>query len=949
MKKKSRYIITLVLAVILSLCAGFVACSSGGVDVKRPNKLVFDGDPSKSEGSMPIDLDATGLFNKVKGIDEVENGVLMPDFYSGLSGEPVTDRGAKIVASATGAETVYTRVVNLKNLKDDVINMEVIYDSVYDMKLVSVSLIDIYDSSNEITVSWKRHPNLVQPYSYMLVSVNGSEGVGRDNETGSGKVRSEYGSLVWTCGLNGGLDKDYPDAHNFPHVPLNFSFDYETQQIRSRIQQDGGAWTVLDLDDDLGSASFNGFRTGEVYVKIVFSEIVKKGAVTVRSIAGNVTDDTEKTSVPQNNVKLDMDLDYFYNALPNGAVGYDFPLPVPVASDYIQGETAVGAEIYKGGEKLEGLISDGIFKPKSAGDYKLVFYSSDVNGLRSEKVFDVKINDAPERIEIAAEYDSATFLHNRYGKLPVFTADGGNGKLTFQTEYYYNGNKVEADLAGKIFLSDLGTVKTVAKVIDYIGSSAEKTIELQVIAGQEILLKSGISNSFMAGKKIVLPDFTAIDYTRTAGESGYEMLRSIYADGVKLSDSREYTVPENKRSVTIEYRGENADHVVKKTFEVSIISPADSGSLSGFFTSENCFVKDGAYGINLKSSAEKNSVKFPYFISTEFMAIDLETVIDKCFYDYIQLSMTDSLNPEIKAVIRIVKDNAGYVVATKDGNGKFKTSAFVNKALAERQVLSYYYENSSRTIMDGIFNNVITIDYCENGDAFNGFSSNAVSLEISFGQTLGMYSELLIKKIGNQDFSVGSYEFGDMIAPELSFSAEIKNDRVREGETRVIPAAYGYDVLTGCADITVSLRSPSGNYLFENLPATEERTVTFTEYGAYSVIYVAYDEYFNKAESYYTFNVTDVTPPELKVDGSIGSSYKAGEKIKIPGFSAKDNYTEADKLVVYCMVYMPNLEMRYLAPGEEFVFGMLGHYEFVFVARDATYNVSRITYETEIG
>ena len=99
----------------------------------------------------------------------------------------------------------------------------------------------------------------------------------------------------------------------------------------------------------------------------------------------------------------------------------------------------------------------------------------------------------------------------------------------------------------------------------------------------------------------------------------------------------------------------------------------------------------------------------------------------------------------------------------------------------------------------------------------------------------------------------------------------------------------------------------------------------------------------------HTFNVTDVTPPELKVDGSIGSSYKAGEKIKIPGFSAKDNYTEADKLVVYCMVYMPNLEMRYLAPGEEFVFGMLGHYEFVFVARDATYNVSRITYETEIG
>ena len=947
MIKVKRWLIFMLFSVFMLFTFFAYACGKDAnlSDIKKPAVLEFSNELATESNTMQITLDDTGLFNKVKGIESVTSGIIMPQIFAGREQRTVVEKGVRVVANASGAELLYTKVVDLKTLTDDLICFEVLCNEELEMKKIEVLITDIYDVNNKITIQWWRHPNLAQQISYMLVTVNNNVALGRDNETDTDKLREEYGSIVWDCGFNEKLDNQ-----GFEHQAFNLKYDYNTNQIFSRIEMDGSEYMVLDCDDEeLGSAAFNGFTTGEVYVSIKFTDIVKKGGVAIHKLGGEVLESSDKTTVAANNIKVKIDRDYFDNNLPAGAVNYIYKIPEPITTDYLQGNMDVKTEIFLNGKLLNCDIVNNSFTPTVAGAYKIVYSAKDVNDLMSKREFDVTINENPLPIIIEKIIDQDNFLITTNAKLPVFIVSGGSGKLSTSVEYFYNNDKVDSDPTGKLFLFQKGTVKTVLTVTDYIGQIKVDETVLNVLPRQQLVYEGKLF-AVKAGNTVTVPDFEAIDFTLDENEIGYYMNKKIYIDGELLDDSRTFIVPTDRTVLNVKYVGENSLNSISENYTINIIAPEQSGNVLKYFINKNFMIKQVDTGISLKTNSAENSLSLPYSVSTELLSFKFESVKDRCFYDYIEIRLEDYRDSSISVSIRIKKAEGGYVFCLQDENGDFtRESDLIKKNLNEQNSIIFYYDRASRALLGTNYQKIIDVVYCENSDYFVGFTSGGAFVGLSIATKQGYYSEVLLNCIGNQVFTRPSYEYGDLFGPEITFFGDIINCKAERGETKLIPSAAAFDILQGISQVYVSLKSPNGDYLINNVLADRDYYVNLELYGNYSVLYKTKDSEFNYTERVFFVNVSDMQAPVISINGEYKENYRSGEKMTIYDYTVQDNLDNEEKINVSIIVYTPSMQTYFVKVGDEVVLNELGQYDIIYVATDSSSNITRIHNSLVVG
>ena len=882
---------------------------------------------------VKVNFSHGNTFTAIKDINAITSYAKMPEVQNIGNG-----RGVEIFANTSGAVAAYNEIIDLSKLtKDvDIINFEPVSSAASMISAVTVNMIDVYDSSNVVSVYW-RDAGGDNRESYVTIQYGNINGA-IANETYSSlykHYREGYGAVAWWTSFR--ADK-HPGSNVF-----NFSVDYQNRQIWSNFAIDGN-YMLLDLDDinEVGEANaWHGFTTGEIYLTIEFTTVdIMNSSLVISEIAGKALG-TVSCDMPEENDVLAFDYDNtLIDNMPAGAVGYKYEIPQPYLQSAVRDHFDVDIKLEKGGVDYTDKIADGIFTPTETGDYTVTYTFNDVYGREINKAIFFTVNDKPTEITIE-KVNSPEVRLNKYYTLPSFDIGGGaGGAVDTQMKVYYNGTETAPDAANKIYLDKEGTLKIVLTVTDCIGYVKTAEFETDITMEDPLFIVNGIPVSVRQGETVVFPDFTAIDLAVDEGEEGYLMTRTIKVDGVALTD-RTYVVPAGKDYITVRFiAGEGTPREVSESYDIPVLKPE---ALSDYF-----IVEEG----NVETSVETNGTLFQISGGGRFTYAEplvAEGLLVKFGLSstagYADFIFEDYENSDIRVFIRLKSalNAAGEKVCNAQINGQGPEYTIGGTFGDLTRLTALMIGNVKKQFQNESGGRITDIVYCENGDVFNGFASGLVRLSVYIpdGDT-----QLLVTNISNQVFYASAYLYGDIQGPVIKYAEPIKDGSVAPGTVLVIPAATAHDVLQGGGNVKVSVQC-NGEYIFRDQPISQSREVLIDTIGFYVVTYTAMDSLSNSSTAVYNIRCLDLEAPSVTIQGTVDSTYKVGKTLVVPAATVSDNYYAGADITK--LVYIQyDLDRKILNEGDSYEFEREGTYKLVYWVADREYNVSRVEYEITV-
>lgn len=894
----------------------------------------------KGKASESAAAGYAALFGSGKNVWETQSG------YTALDSWKDKRDGVRISVNGSGSYFYRTDIIDLNKLNKNVPLLSFYAERSENSSFTSmrIVLIDADDASNQIAVQIKYEPTAAT-FCYMVAEF-GEYALGINNQydtTGYGKVREYYGTLLTKSSFTGANDI----------YPFNFSYDIGENAVYTMLE--GNTLTkVLDFDDEEALADYGtwgGFTSGHVYMRVEFGT-ARKAAVIIQESAGLTFEkENEGAFRPQNSDILRFDFndgiidaedpDVFFD----GAVGYSYPLPVPFTRDIIYGDLAVNTEVFFGDENITAEITDGRISTARAGEYKAVYTCTDNYGNTIVKECPFTVADNPSDISISGVENSSARLLTYY-TVPEASAAGGNGNVSVRVEVLYNGESVEPDANGRIYLDKKGSLTLKAVAFDKIGQIKEEshavTIESDV---REIKLLSAMPLSVYAMREYVLPDFTATDYSLEPYTSGYNMEKRITVDGRLLGADRKFTAQTGDvgKDVLVVYEaGFRTGQAVSKSFSIRVLPANDMNDvgMEKLFLSGNSLFSASIfdYGAAL-SFVENTAFGFANYLPASQASVTMEWLDNSSNFSGIRFILEDCTNLSERLEITFEKTESGAEISVNGGVRRAVSVAKGSYALGSMQGVSYRQINfavdrDAGTVVDAEGNIIYNLTTFVNGDVFNGFSSGLVRLRAEiFGVTDD--SEMVISKISNQSFAAAAYSRGDRQGAAIGLEGEIERFPTI-GSDIVLPAATAYDVLQGEAlSITLSVRSPSG--VTVSLEADRSYLFPVNEYGTYAIRYSAMDYFGNEGTHTVQVTVRDMTAPSITVKGSVSESLEKGASIAVPDYVAYDN---AGAPEVYIFFENPQTYKKVVSAGETLVFEQTGDYRLIYFTRDAAGNSS---------
>lgn len=906
---------------------------------------INDNELSK-ELTFDVYTDLGNLFTGV-GIDTFESDAPLQSYTNVAKGQ----KGIKIITGKLGSKVYYNTPIDLNTMdkNTNIIEFEVLSSELAYMSSITVKLIDVYDASNWVAITWKdcSHGSVpvqkgVHSYCYLSCS-NGFTGSSKTNQdemyfgTGSSSCMVTYTSCFHGQYKLQGLWSNMLGTFNcqFNYETKEF-YTYDDKYIRQRRMAD------FDSVGLMGNYVWDGFTTGEAYLSIEFDGVVgEESGINVLQIAGkNLSSDSMKLN-PIGDIRMDTDMEYITNGLPEGAVGYAYTIPNPVTNNIIRGEFDVTTKLYKvdndGVTDITSLISNQKFTPTETGAYRVTYLANDAHGFVSEKSYDFTIAQNPTEIKVE-QLSTPTPKMMSWFVFPTYTYSGGRGKLT--SEYKVKVNGVEQEVENnRIFIDKNCEIQVDFIVTDYIGYQKTVTTNYTVDYGKYLLI-NGFPTALRAGSKVFFEEFFAYDFAFAANEDGYLLNAQLYIDGELYDAAKGYIVPSDKSSIILEYRGVNKNDDTDYIFEmytIPVVKVAETNEMSGYFLA----------GEGVSVSTANNSVTLGF--NTDGTA----TFINPVVADGLKLTFKINSSSAQKVII-LLEDY-------QDRNTKIRLEIMpfegTKSALYVNGVLSSYisgsftgisydisYDNQKRSFYDGNLL-VCSVPKALNGNIFNGFSG---MVKLTFGLSgVEDNCNLEIETIGNQSFGKEAYKKGDLSAPQFVFDREISSlSSVSLGYIYDTPISSGADVLKGLTNVTLTVMSPSGKALLSNVAATTSYSVPFEEYGYYRLLYKTTDGK-RSATKELRFYVLDEISPEINIAETIPTVVKVGETIKLPVASVTDNVKIATQTIYVITPEGRRITVLWgdLYSGEAtYRFELVGNYKFVYCVYDSDYNVARKTF-----
>ncbi|MBQ8658244.1 MAG: hypothetical protein IJ506_03840 [Clostridia bacterium] len=875
---------------------------------------------------------------------EVAVGQKLPDYVARSEETPETGASVSVLAADT---FYYKPIVDLRTLtKDDTLISFYPSTTCKNVTNIYVYLTDIYDPTNVISIRFWKNPWTADNCYLMVKRAQNSYGVSNEAAT-KGQIRKLYGTVAYYCSLR-------PDQ--FGSDLFNLQYDGATDTLYSTIR--GTQYEVLELcSEELDFVDrFYGFTTGEVYVSV---KIGGYGGIYLQEIANTdmTTIGVEEYDLGENYIVFDE----YYETRPMPVKGYSYTVPTVHASP-VCGETLnIIYSVYdENGNAVE--TKNGAFTPTTGGEYKIV-YSSPLKDLKIEKTLTLTVKEAPTEIQIELPQNQSA-RSGEYYAIPKISAVGGEGEYTYAYKLYNEDGEYIADDFGRYLITTGKTVIAEITVCDYVGY--KKTFSYQVEVDNDVsvlTLQEALPRAVRAGEQLTLPAFEVVDY-----RTGKALEKQLVINGEVVALTTEtytLTVPEVE-TLTIRFAGglgtEAETEEDAYTYTIEVLPKESSQSDLIKYDEEKTDVIYLENGMTFVSKTEGDTrVSYPYAVPANGIELKFAVGGEQFEQSAVILSFTDERDASKNLSFKISGVDVKRSTATIEQIGvgeKYAISCIQgvyteNCGSAERiekiyyvfDVLFYSQDGSIRTTSDA---EIIRAKTYTNGLSYAGFSDNLSYLDIAM-ESAAVGFEVSVDTIGNQKFNYALFtnttlRDGDNAGPMLKTDEPLVSSTEAYGSTYKVPMATAHDVLQGSGTVRVTVLTPSGNKVINNVAMGEDISFALTEYGYYKVQYVATDAIGQKSTKEIKVLVKDETLPVFNLSGSYKTSYTVGKTITLLAGTVS-NRTDAE---IRILVKRPDMQYVFLQAEENFSLDMLGEYEIVYLIYDSSNAITRTAYKFEV-
>lgn len=727
--------------------------------------------------------------------------------------------------------------------------------------------------------------------------------------------------------------------------PFSISYDSEINAVFA------GSSMVSDLDNsDYYSTFWNGFPSGKA--RMTISAAGYQGLTAnfcLTSVYGLETlesDYFEETDAPVIKVNTE------YTTMPNAKIGSAYKVPTATAFDDYSGACEVEVCVwynYASDKPVSVSVKDGAFVPTRHGHYSIVYTAKDAFGNLATKVYSIlAVSEIPElTIENPANVPTSVTLG-----YPVAveqpTVTGGTGNIAYVvTAKDPDGNSYEIT---ESFIPDVaGTWAVTYTATDYIGTTATSSFEVEATAGDRPVIFDTLvlPKVYLNNVSYVLPELYADDYSSGRKVTALCDVQIKYADRTETKKAGDNFVPSvsaNGEKVQITYFSGNAA-IETREIPVAIVREGNNVHVKNYIYSEGLEITDkdenNKYLKGLQLNATQSGDVSWMFANpqvADLFSLKLSSLEKKTMYKGMQINLMDTLNPEQSATLTLGISNATVTVS----NGSFETS--LELSLMEDTIFNVSYAGGKFK-----FENVnIAIETYDNGEAFNGFSSNKVYATVTTTETSVGAAYMLMEVSG----SATTYREKDYGAPSFAILGDYGGS-YSIGSTYVLAPALANDTFAPYTSLTVTVLNAKGEIIsdkdglkLENVDASKSYTIALDCYGLYSIQYVASEvdwmDNSNEFTNYIT--VIDEEAPVITITSEYTATAKVGDVIILPTFTVSDNISEEANIVIDRFVQNPTGRLvRIPASSNSVTTIYAGTYFFRIMAKDEYGNIATKT------
>ena len=733
---------------------------------------------------------------------------------------------------------------------------------------------------------------------------------------------------------------------------LEIGFDLAEKRVESTSRLNRST-IVVDLDESYMNEAWEGFTTGEVYLSITAREY-RDTRVPYQMIFTELGgfDLSTFENIDDEPPEIDIEWgDYGADSVPVALRNTPYPVFGFSAKDSFTEIRSASVKVFYDyySSRQEVAVTNGYFIPDKTGTYTIEYTASDYFGNEQKALVSVSSVSALDELEIALSADAVTSV-SAGSSVEIAVADvtGGSGisDLTITAE----NNGVFADIRDGVFRADYaGEYRITYYARDYIGNekTVSYTVEVSDDSKPQIEDVAGLPKYFLEGFEYVLPVPAAVEYG--FGQSPLSVVVTV-VDGngtnIALDATHVFKADENGMATVI-YSASNKNGQTDLVLSRPVLTVKDQSGydLSKYFYTDGLFAEayNDYIALQTGKSAEKADAEFVNALMADGLSLSFSVDSAMNSFRTLNIYISDAENESDCILLSLEKGTSANAKSYLYYNNK-KNSVQIDATFFNDSLLSLGYTESSRTMFIGSSSAVI--EETVSGAPFNGFTSGKVYVRFELEGISGN-SGVNVYRL-NQMLS--NYK-GDSVKPSVVFTEDYESEIVFGNEISVLKA-FAVDVIDPCVQVYVTATGPDGEVLtsvggkkLENVVPDGQDKFLAAQYGNYLLTYTATDEAGKTATYYRSLSVGDTVPPVMEVEGSVPATVGVGENVAAPFVSVSDNYYEADKLIVFRVLELPdNSQVILSETADAFCAIRAGVYKLRYFAMDAIGNYSMLEF-----
>lgn len=828
-----------------------------------------------------------------------------------------------------------------------------------------VKFTDIYDEENYFTIRFWECPITWGngDVTYAKAAHNGQNYVG---VASPGNVYSDATNPYWGTMISHAFMGQ--EGVSLNNRTLKISMDYAKKRIYCSGSSGGmeGDGAITDLSDlSLYTKAWKGFTDGKCYVSVESGKINASNARYIINKIGDIDLSKEFIEYGKPTVEIDFEGN---NEIPVGIVGSKYPLFDATATDLFGSSLKVEKRVYINygtTREFEVDVINDAFTPVYATNYTVVYSATNGLNVRAEKKYVVRAEASAD--ELAIQIGSNAVYSSRTGvSVPIadVTFTGNLGLVTIDS-VSVTGKTTNAvcEVKDGAFVAQKADTYVVKYIVsDYLGRTAEKTYEIELIANDEIVFEElNLLPVYTVGQSYVLPSVKGYDFSNGDCTEAEVTTKVRYADNytVTLGDDRKFTPEANHGDVcTVIYSAKpvNSDVVDELSKEIALLSYKTTTPdlrIGDYFLKENVTftANDMSHRVEVVDTAHAASFTFAKPLMAKKLGLMFEIEKDYNAFNCLKITLTDSEDLTLQVELKIVKNGKTSNLKINDLPATYPIEgSFWGKEDADKgnnYDFFIQYSNSTYQIVDASGKIVVGLVTYKNGEEFHGFPSNKVYARFDIeGMTGSGKAAVNLLQFNNQFLGE---TFADTIKPELYVNGDYGGVSTF-GHIFTLPTAYAEDVLGFIKTVGVNVTAPDGTPVTAedgtvlNGASVMEHGYSFkvTQKGKYVIQYFAIDTNSNKATTMEKFAYCMPSEkPVATLKGQVPTKGEVGKEIALPDIddAAKEKYNYTvytlDPFFTQGMVYSTGLK----DPGKlSFTPRFKGEYTVRYYIYDGYYN-----------